>query len=161
MQEACVVCRQGQAHEIVEADEVRLPGLRFVIADDRRMRCERCAAEYYTGEQADEHQKKVDAQKRAAFNPMTPDEIRALRAQADLSQNKLEEVMGLGSNTVQRWERGVAVPSRVVDNLLRLASRDPSVLPFLAERAGVTLSPKGKPGRKKGGASVPAPQRAT
>lgn len=150
MTERCAVCRQGAAHEIVAPDEVRLPGLQFVIEDDRRMRCERCGEEYYTGEQADEHQRKVERRKAEAHQPMAPEEIKALRARINVSQRKLEEVMGLGINTLNRWERGASKPSRLVDNMLRVVERDPSVLEFLAERAGVPLTPKGRPGRKKG-----------
>lgn len=149
MVERCVVCRQGTAHEIVAPDEVRIPGARFVIEDDRRMQCERCGEEYYTGEQADEHQRKVDQFKREVYKPLEPEEIKAIRAKANVSQRTLEEVMGLGTNTLNRWERGTMAPSRLVDNMLRVVDRDPSVLNFLAERAGVPLSPKGRPGRKK------------
>ncbi|HEY9721934.1 MAG TPA: type II TA system antitoxin MqsA family protein [Oscillatoriaceae cyanobacterium] len=150
MEERCAICRQGTAHEIVAPDEVRIPGARFVIADDRRMRCERCGEEYYTGEQADEHQRKVDQLKRDAYKPLAPEEIRAIRAKVKLSQHKLEEVIGLGSNTLNRWERGIAPPSRLVDNMLRLVDRDPAVLEFLAARSGVQLTPKARPGRKAG-----------
>jgi putative zinc finger/helix-turn-helix YgiT family protein len=137
------------AYEIVEPDEVRVSGARFVIGDDRRMRCERCAEEYYTGEQADEHQRKVDRFKRETYKPLAPEEIKAIRAKVKLSQRKLEEVMGLGTNTLNRWERGAMPPSRLVDNMLRLVDRDPAVLEFLATRSGIELTPKGRPGRKK------------
>lgn len=146
--ERCAVCRQGTAHEIVESDEVRIPGARFVIADDRRMRCDACGEEYYTGEQAEEHQRKVDQFKRETYKPLAPEEIRAIRAKSNLSQRKFEEVIGLGTNTLNRWERGTAPPSRMADNLLRLVDRDPAVLQFLAERLGIPLTPKARPGRK-------------
>lgn len=85
MSEWCAVCRQGTATEIVEPDVVRIPGASFVIPDDRRMRCERCGEDYYTGEQAAERQRKVEQFKRETYKPLAPEEIRSIRTKASLS----------------------------------------------------------------------------
>ena len=66
MTETCVLCGKGQAEQVVQPYSntvlIRGVGVRMSISfqDDCFMRCLECGGEYYTGEQADEHQKKVD-----------------------------------------------------------------------------------------------------
>jgi putative zinc finger/helix-turn-helix YgiT family protein len=149
MQEKCVVCRQGTAHEIEAPAEVKSPTVQFVIVDDQRMRCDQCGEEYYTGEQADLHEFKVDAKKREQQRLLAPERITAIRARSGVSQRNFEAMVGMGTNTLSRIERGKEVQSKVVDNMLRLIDRDPAALGYLASEAGLTLEPKKKPGRQR------------
>lgn len=45
-----------------------------------------------------------------AEGPLTPDEIRALRKEARMSQTELSEALGVSFCTVNRWEQGHTRP---------------------------------------------------
>ena len=62
---------------------------------------------------------------------LTPDEIRAGRERLGMTQQELQEVLGLGGNTLSRWESARIYQSRSLDRLLRLVFTFPQVLDFL------------------------------
>ena len=49
---------------------------------------------------------------------MSPNQIRAIRAWFDLTQEELAERLGVAQNSVARWENGSRNPSRPVVKLL-------------------------------------------
>jgi putative zinc finger/helix-turn-helix YgiT family protein len=57
---------------------------------------------------------------------LTPAEIRENRERLGLNQQELQELLGLGGNSLSRWENGRVYQSRSMDTLLRLVfnSRD-------------------------------------
>lgn len=57
---------------------------------------------------------------------LTPDEIRAARERLDLTQQDVQRMLGLGGNTLSRWETGHVYQSRSLDRFLRVvfASED-------------------------------------
>ena len=68
--------------------------------------------------------------------------IRSLRLQKHLSQEKLGELLGVSAQAVSKWEQGITSP-------------DISLLPLLAECFGVTIDSlfQGVPARKYPGYS--------
>lgn len=64
-----------------------------------------------------------------------PDEILALRKRLGLSQFALADLLGLGNNTVSRWETGRKVPSASMDRFLRLLKDVPEAEAYLRRRA--------------------------
>lgn len=66
---------------------------------------------------------------------LTPAEIRAGRERLELTQQELQQLLGLGGNSLSRWETGRVYQSRSVDTLLRLAFQVPDVIKFLRQPA--------------------------
>lgn len=62
---------------------------------------------------------------------LTPAEIRAGRKKLGLKQRELQELLGLGGNSLSRWEKGRVYQSRAMDTLLRLAFDLPGAIPAL------------------------------
>jgi putative zinc finger/helix-turn-helix YgiT family protein len=72
---------------------------------------------------------------------LTPDEIRQGRERLGLSQQELQELLGLGSNSLSRWENGHVFQSRSMNTLLRLVFHFPEVVSFLREEAAGQSTP--------------------
>lgn len=51
---------------------------------------------------------------------LTPDEIRAQREALGLTQQEMQDLMGLGGNTLSRWEQAHVYQSRAMDRFLRV-----------------------------------------
>ncbi len=51
---------------------------------------------------------------------LTPTQIRINREALDLTQEQLASALGIAEATVSRWENGVQIQQRSLDNLLRL-----------------------------------------
>lgn len=51
---------------------------------------------------------------------LTPNQIRKKRESLGLTQQRLQELLGLGGNTLSRWETGHVYQSRALDRFLRL-----------------------------------------
>ncbi len=51
---------------------------------------------------------------------LTPDEILAGREKLGLTQQALQELLGLGGNSLSRWENGRVYQARSMDTLLRI-----------------------------------------
>ena len=64
---------------------------------------------------------------------LTPDEIRSNRKKLGYKQQELARLLGLGDNSVSRWETGRYFQSRTMDRLLRLVFGSPHVRGLLAK----------------------------
>jgi HTH-type transcriptional regulator/antitoxin MqsA len=62
---------------------------------------------------------------------LTPAEIRAGRERLGLNQQELQELLGLGGNSLSRWENGRVYQARSMDTLLRVVFGVPQAVPFL------------------------------
>lgn len=62
---------------------------------------------------------------------LTPDEIRAGRERLGMNQQELQDLLGLGGNSLSRWENGRVYQSRSTDTLLRVVFGVPEVRAFL------------------------------
>lgn len=61
-----------------------------------------------------------------------PDQIRAVRERAGLTQTEMALFVGVGEKTYCRWEAGRSLQNLSSDNLIRLADRVPEVFAQLA-----------------------------
>jgi putative zinc finger/helix-turn-helix YgiT family protein len=134
----CAVCLEGLGRRVQER-RTRKIGRWEIEVDDGFYRYERCDEEFYTPEQLQD----ADARDRAALKVrhgvLLPEEIRALRGRLALTQAQFEALLGVGRNTVVRWESGHTWPNAATNTLLRLLDADPSNARRLAEWHGVTL----------------------
>jgi len=62
---------------------------------------------------------------------LTPAEIRAGRERLKLTQQELQSLLGLGGNSLSRWENGHIYQARSMDTLLRLVFGLSTVVDYL------------------------------
>ncbi len=79
---------------------------------------------------------------------LTPDEIRAGREKLGLSQQELQELLGLGGNSLSRWENGHVYQSRSHDTLLRITYSVPPALKWLKRARAYDDVPTDRPRSK-------------
>jgi len=63
---------------------------------------------------------------------LTPDEVRAGRERLGLNQQQLQDFLGLGGNSLSRWENGRVYLSRSMHTLLRVTFEVPAVVDWLS-----------------------------
>jgi len=62
---------------------------------------------------------------------LTPEEVRAGRERLGLNQQQLQELLGLGGNSLSRWENGHVYQSRSMDTLLRIVFNVPPAMDYV------------------------------
>jgi putative zinc finger/helix-turn-helix YgiT family protein len=68
-----------------------------------------------------------DAKRQCGQIP-TPEEIRSIRIELELSQRRAAEIFGGGMRSFQKYESGVTVPGETMARLLRLVAKRPELL---------------------------------
>ncbi|MQA91302.1 MAG: helix-turn-helix domain-containing protein [Gemmatimonas sp.] len=130
-QESCVICGRGQAQR-TQKRQFHFYRDRRAMIDDDFYQCDVCGEAYYAPSQIARAERltKAAIAKRDRLNP---DEIRALRGEPGLTQFELEDLLGVGRNTVVRWESGQVRPNMAVNTLLRLVPSEPAARRWLDE----------------------------
>lgn len=72
-------------------------------------------------------------------------EVRALREQFGLSQDKFAHLVGISVGTLRNWEQGRRKPEGPARVLLKVASRHPEALLDIAEEQTAKTKRKGRP----------------
>lgn len=103
--------------------------------------CPECGEIEFDADALDDWSAKIDAAYRDAKGLLAPSEIRAIRKSYGLTQEQLEQVLGVGPISVTRWERGKVVQNKTVDTLIRIMRDYPSIAWNLIENAGVNKRP--------------------
>ncbi len=75
--------------------------------------------------------RKAHALYRERHGLLAGEEIRAIRTRHRLTQGQLARLLGLGTNTLSRWEAGRNVQTAAMDVLLRLVRDVPGSLAYL------------------------------
>lgn len=145
--EPCPVCG-GSADFTAEVRPMNVGG-RSVDVPDEFYRCRNCAEEYYHPGMLDTVLKRAIARVREEDDLLTPDQVRAVRRKFGLTQPEFERLLGVGANTVVRWERGTVPQGSAADSLLRLLDAFPENARFLGELHGVELPGNGRKARTK------------
>lgn len=96
-------------------------------------KCFACEEEFFTKAQSEALSRSVKIAARRQLGLLSPDEILAIRRKLGLSQEGLEELLGLGEKVVTRWETGRVVQGKPTDDLLRLMDRLPQVVEELRD----------------------------
>jgi putative zinc finger/helix-turn-helix YgiT family protein len=143
----CPVCG-GDAHLTREVRPITILA-RSVAVEDEFYRCSRCGEEVYRPGMMDAVMRRATAKIREEDGLLTPDEVRAVRRKFGLTQPEFERLLGVGANTVVRWERGTVPQGSAADSLLRLLDEFPENARFLADLHGVELPGNGRKARTK------------
>jgi len=142
----CPVCG-AEAHLTREVRPITILG-RSVAVEDEFYRCSRCGEEVYRPGMMDAVMRRATAKIREEGGLLTPGQVREIRRKYALTHPEFERLLGVGANTVVRWERGTVPQGSAADSLLRLIDTFPENARFLAELHGVEL-PTGKKPRTK------------
>lgn len=131
----CPVC-DANASVVKERFDVTL-GARRVAIDAERYRCDECGEAFYTPDQMDHAQSAASIEIRRREELLLPNEIRAIRAQFDLTLPAFERLLRVGPKTAIRWEHGTVFQNRATDQLMRVMRDVPAVYAYLAAQIGV------------------------
>jgi HTH-type transcriptional regulator/antitoxin MqsA len=96
--------------------------------------CEGCGNEVYRADMASRLQELANEAYCKDNGFLTGEDIKGIRGRLGVSQERFEEVLRIGRNTVTRWEGGTVVQSGGIDSLLRLVGWSPLAFEFLAGR---------------------------
>lgn len=134
---ACSLCG-GPVQLHREVRPIRILG-RTVEVEDEFYRCASCEEEFYLPGMMDAVMKRATARIREEDGLLTPEQVRAVRKKYGFTQPEFERLLGVGTNTVVRWERGTVPQNSAADSLLRLIREFPENARFLGELHGVPL----------------------
>lgn len=68
----------------------------------------------------DDAARRIDIETYRQLGLLTPEEIRTQREKLGLSQQEMQELLGLGGNSLSRWENGRIYQARSMDKLMRI-----------------------------------------
>jgi DNA-binding transcriptional regulator YiaG len=116
----CSNCREQAVYEATVDYTTQMPhdDREYAIKIDgmKIPKCKSCGVIHPDAEAL----KLLDAALRRAANLLTPDQIRAFRVHANLTEEELGAAVGINTAEVERLEEGGQIQSRVLDNLLRI-----------------------------------------
>jgi putative zinc finger/helix-turn-helix YgiT family protein len=101
--------------------------------------CDKCGEGWFDPTQAEALHTMAVARLRERDMLLLPEEIKAIRAALDLTQFDFERLLGVGRNTVVRWESGEVIPNAATISLLHLLRADRENAHRLAELRGIPL----------------------
>ncbi|MBK7190582.1 MAG: type II toxin-antitoxin system MqsA family antitoxin [bacterium] len=105
-----------------------IPGGPFTVANAKWEACAACNEEILPAALLAE----LEAQRIERLGYLRPDEIRAVRERAGLTQTEMALFVGVGEKTYCRWEAGRSLQNLSSDNLIRLADRVPEAFAQLS-----------------------------
>lgn len=133
----CPVCG-GEARLTREVRPITILG-RSVEVEDEFYRCASCGEEVYRPGMMDAVMRRATAKIREEDGLLTPEQVRGVRRKYGLTQPEFERLLGVGANTLVRWERGTVPQGSAADSLLRLLDEFPENAEFLGRLHGVAL----------------------
>lgn len=124
MGETCFIC--GNETLEVKSGEFRfeppenIPGGTILIEDAQWEECISCHERVLPPELLSQ----LDEVRYQRLGLLKPEEIRAVRQRAGLTQKSMAHILNLGEKTYTRWETGRSLQNKSSDNLIRLFDRN-------------------------------------
>lgn len=112
-------------------------GEKLIVCDVEHWCCSSCDEIIYDADDLAAYSKAENAAYRERLGLLSPEEIRAIRRKLDLTQKQFEELLGVSTPTVSRWETGAAVQSKMADNLIRVVGGHRCAAQTLLERSEI------------------------
>jgi len=136
--EACAVCGKGTTTEVRRHLRKTLLGHEATYAR-REFVCDTCDETYTDSEQSGANEMAERSAIRRALAHVGPEELRLARRFADMTQVQMEKALGLGRNTLARWETGQRRIPEYIKATYRLISLNPLAANLLnVEGVGVS-----------------------
>jgi putative zinc finger/helix-turn-helix YgiT family protein len=129
----CAVCSSDRVTKIRKDFPARYNQTPIVVRDAEMYECADCGERFFEPEQAKALSLAIKEEARRIGRLLSPKQIVAIRERLGLTQNALEDLLGLGPKVVTRWETGRVLQSRAADVVLRLLEFDPKNLEKLRE----------------------------
>jgi putative zinc finger/helix-turn-helix YgiT family protein len=133
--ETCLICASDTAHLVTRPFPTKYRNVPVTVQAEM-YRCDECGEEFSAPDQARELSRKVKAAAREKLGLLPSERIIEIRRKYNLSQEKLETLLGLGPKEVTRWENDRVLQSKAIDDLLRLMERIPAVVEELPTLRG-------------------------
>ncbi len=124
----CAICGKDQLVEKHGTFEFEWPAdisakpSRF--ADATWWACNACGEEVLPAELI----ARIEAERYRLDGLLSPTEVLAVRKRLGLTQRDMSKLLGVGEKSYTRWELGLSVQTKSMDNLVRLADQHPEVL---------------------------------
>jgi len=125
----CAVCGEKMLRRVKRPYEAEVahdgrPPVRIRIPDLEVIACgnPNCNPEHHddTVIEDEEAIRRITEESYRQLGLLTPTEIRAARKGLGLTQEQLQKLLGLGGNSLSRWESGRVYQARSMDTLLRV-----------------------------------------
>lgn len=130
----CVICGSESAREVAERRSVHLLGHVATFAR-REYKCTACGESFTTDDQGEGNERAERlATARALKDIEGAAELKRLRDLMHLTQPELENALGLGRNTVARWETGQRPVPAYIKTIIRLVAVNPTALALLKDQ---------------------------
>ena len=113
-------------HELIATSEPlqeEFRGEKFFVEGISRQECPNCGEYVIEADQCDRLDDALQEQYRHCHGLLTPEDIQSIRRDLGVSQREFEQMLGVTSPTVCRWETGRIIQTKLADNLMR-AIRD-------------------------------------
>jgi putative zinc finger/helix-turn-helix YgiT family protein len=85
--------------------------------------CDACGEEILSPELS----RRIEAEQYSMQGLLAPAQVRAVRQRTGLSQVDMARLLGVGDKSYARWEAGLSVQNKSMDNLIRLAAEHPEL----------------------------------
>jgi putative zinc finger/helix-turn-helix YgiT family protein len=115
--------------------EFEVRGETFEVGIYERYVCQNCGEELFPASVASKLQRTANDLYRQKHKMMTGQEIQVLRAEHNIAQEELEDILGVGKKTVARWENGKCIQSKTADTLLRVFQKFPAAFDWSRQKA--------------------------
>ena len=122
---------EGRRGEFRYEPPANVPGGAMVFADATWEECTQCGERIFgTALNA-----RIEREAGKRWGLLSPEQIRAIREKAGLTQAAMAFWLGVGEKTYTRWEAGKSYQNKSSDNLIRLFDQNPELLArFEAQR---------------------------
>jgi putative zinc finger/helix-turn-helix YgiT family protein len=76
---------------------------------------------------SEELQKAIEKWQYTREGLLTPEDIRKIRLRRKLTQKQISDIIGVGEKTYTRWENGLSMQTKAMDNLIRIFGMSPKL----------------------------------
>lgn len=121
--ELCVECN-GTMREVIGVAPTIVNQERMSVAGARFLECRKCGSVQYTPDQMDAIDTAAHRIYRNRYHLLSPVDVVSIRKRSGLSQRAMAELLGLGPNTISRWETDRNVQTAALDRFLRVLDAD-------------------------------------
>ena len=106
-------------------------GEEISVLNSSHLKCPKCKETILRLDEARKLRESAQDLYRSKYDLLTAGDIQSLRERHGFNQGEFGDLLGLGQNTLSRWEAGRNVQSLAMDHLLRLVRDVPGTLDYL------------------------------
>jgi HTH-type transcriptional regulator/antitoxin MqsA len=127
----CPICGNGELREQRVEKQFVYKGRQKKISNYVTQKCDSCNEEIVSKESLSRAGKELTEFKREIDGLLTPKQIKEIREELELTQERMAQYLGGGAKGFARYESGSICQSRAMDNLLRILQKFPGMIQIL------------------------------